>query len=190
MKPVRWAVFASGNGTNLQNFLDIEDRLKKQELIAVYADRECMAIDRARRAGKEIFVLDPNREGATTQILQFLKSLKINSIFLLGYMRLLKPDFLDDWTFPILNLHPSLLPKHKGLNAIKKAYDAGDTQVGVSIHLVTVDLDSGPLIRQTALERRQGESLEELEKRIHELEYEIVRELLFDLESSPLDSIV
>lgn len=184
MKELRWAVFVSGRGTNLQNFLELEkSNLVHQKIAAVYADRECPAVERARVFGKPYFILDPKAEAYISRLLEFLETQDIHRIFLLGYMRILPKDFLTKWNKPIINLHPSLLPHYKGLNAIKRAYEAGEEKLGVSLHEVTTELDSGPLISQKQLIRAPGESFEDLEARIHALEREIVRDYLFDLES-------
>src|SRR4051812_5315875 len=109
---LRWAVFVSGSGTNLQNFIDLESQLLNQKLVAVVADRECKALERARVAHKDTLCLSPKDPHFNSETLDFLNSHGVNRIFLMGYMRILSKEFLAAWKDPILNLHPSLLPKY------------------------------------------------------------------------------
>jgi len=182
---IQWAVFVSGQGTNLQNFLNLEQdkKLKQNSIVAVHADKKCPAIERAKRAKKEIFIYSPKQSDYESRLLEFLKQSKVDRIFLLGFMRILPAPFIKTWAEPIINIHPSLLPKYKGLNAIERAYQDNEKLVGVSLHEVTPELDSGLVLRQSQLERLESDSLESLTERMHQLEYKIVREYLFDLES-------
>ncbi len=184
-KKIRWAVFASGNGTNLQNFLNLEKQgmLPTQEIALVHVDRPCRAQDRAQLFNKAIVFKSSKDPDYTPALLERLNLEQIDRIFLLGYMRILKPDFLKAFSKPIINLHPSLLPKHRGLDAIRKAYEAGDEELGVSIHEVVEELDAGPILHQAKLVRNPNESLEELTERLHQLEYQSVRDYLLSLES-------
>ncbi len=183
-RPIRWAIFVSGSGTNLQNVLDLEQSgdLKKNRVNAVFADRPCTAIERAHKFGKPTLVLEPKEADATDKLLQFLQDHQVNSIFLLGYMRILSVDFLRQWKGRIVNLHPSWLPNHRGLDAIQKAYDAGDKFFGVSIHEVISELDSGPIVRQISFPREPGLTIEGAIQKTHEFEYKLVKDYLLDLE--------
>lgn len=180
----RWAVFVSGEGTNLQNFIDIESQLNQQSLELVVADRPCRAIERAEIANKKTQIFLKKDWAQPQRVMEVLRRHKISQIFLLGFMKVLSKEFLDLWSKPIINLHPSLLPAHKGLKAIQKAFEAGDSEMGVSLHEVTEDLDSGRILLQKSFIRSNHVSLADVELRIHELEHEIVRDYLFALESS------
>jgi phosphoribosylglycinamide formyltransferase-1 len=181
----RWAIFVSGNGSNLQNVLELEKTgLQNNQVVAVYADKECFAVERAKKFNKPVLILSPKEEGADQKLIEFLSAHEANAIFLLGYMRILKPGFLEKWKQPIVNLHPSILPKHKGLDAIKKAYEAGDAEFGVSLHEVAPEVDSGPLLSQLKFPRPEGCSYEESVEKVHEMERKIVREYLFGLEKN------
>ena len=180
---IRWAVFVSGEGTNLQNFIDVESQLNQQMLELVVADRPCRAILRAEKASKKTQIFLKGEWDHPQRVIHVLTHHEISHIFLLGFMRVLSKEFLDLWSKPIVNLHPSLLPAHKGLKAIQKAFEAGDSEMGVSLHEVTEDLDSGRILLQKSYDRLNHEALADVELRIHELEREIVRDYLFVLES-------
>jgi phosphoribosylglycinamide formyltransferase-1 len=180
---IRWAVFASGTGSNLQNFIDLEPRLSNSKLGLVVSDRSCPALEKAKSASKEIFQYSPKSSDFDHQLLEVLKKHSIDSIFLMGYMRILSANFLQSWAPKrIVNLHPSLLPKYKGKDAVKQALEAGEKILGVSLHEVVAEMDAGKVLRQEQLQCLAGESLEDLMKRIHFLEHKMVEDYLFDLD--------
>jgi len=184
---IRWAIFVSGEGSNLQNILDLEaeGQLKSQRVELVVANKPCPAIDKAQRSSKENVVLDFRNPEVWDELLEILNEARIDRIFLLGFMRMLSPEFIQQWAKPLLNLHPSLLPQYKGLQAIERAYQAKEERMGVTVHEVTAALDSGPILMQAELCRIPGESLEALTERIHQLEHKLVRDYLFDLDIRP-----
>jgi len=181
---IRWAVFVSGSGTNLQSLLDLEaqNSWKHQSIVAVHADRKCLALERAQKASKSCFLYSKNEIDYDLKLLDFLKSQNVNAIFLLGYMRVLSSDFLRKWKYPLINLHPSLLPAHKGKDSIQRAYQANDEVIGVSLHEVSEEVDSGKILRQISFPRLPEETLEALETRVHAFERKIIRDYCFDLE--------
>lgn len=180
---IRWAVFASGTGTNLQNFIDLESKLSKTKLELVVSDRPCSAIEKAKSASKEIFQYSPKNSDFEEQLLDVLKKHSIDSIFLMGYMRILKASFLQSWApRRIVNLHPSLLPQYKGKDAVKQALEAGEKIIGVSLHEVVAEMDAGKVLRQEKLQCLATESFDDLMKRIHSLEHKMVQDYLFDLD--------
>ncbi len=177
---VKWAIFVSGNGSNLQNVLELErDILKTQEVSLVVADRDCFALQRATHFGKMHLVIPAKRDD---EMLQTLRNQQVNSIFLLGYMRVLSEYFINTWKAPIINLHPSLLPKYRGLHAIQRSYDAKDNEAGVTLHEVVPELDAGPILKQLSFEVPKNISFDDFEVRIHSLERKIVSDYLLDLE--------
>lgn len=183
---IQWAVFVSGQGSNLQNFLDLEkSHLKNQKLVAVVADRECQGIERARRAQKPTMILSPKQSDWTAQILKFLKKHNVDSIFLLGYMRILSPEFLSQWKGRLVNLHPSCLPSYPGLDSVKRACEAGEKYLGVSIHEVIQEVDAGRILRQISFPRDAQWNFEEAMQRVHSFEHQLVRDYLLDLEINP-----
>ncbi|MBN8555253.1 MAG: hypothetical protein J0L93_07405 [Deltaproteobacteria bacterium] len=183
---IRWAVFVSGEGSNLQHFLNLEKfSLKQNKIVCVIADRECRAVERAKKSKKKTAVIEPG-PAFSKQVLKFLKAEKVDAIFLLGFMRILKPDFLATFQKPIVNLHPSWLPHYKGKDAIQKAYEAEEDFMGVSLHHVVAEVDAGEILRQISFPVKNSDgsrpSLSEITERTHEFERKIVSDYLFDLE--------
>lgn len=180
---LRWAIFVSGEGTNLQNVLELErHRLKKNQVALVVADRECPAIARAKKFKKPTFVIDPKSKSGNADLLQTLKKYKVDAIFLLGYMRILKANFLKAWDAPIVNLHPSVLPKFKGAHAIRDAIEAHEPTLGVTLHEVVEEVDSGRILRQIEFPRDSRWSFDEAVECVHAYERRIVSDYLLDLE--------
>lgn len=100
-----------------------------------------------------------------------LRDHDVEVVALAGYMRLLSPDFVERWPGRILNIHPSLLPRHKGLDTHRRAIMAGDEYAGCSVHVVTNDLDSGPVIAQAKVRIRPRDDSDSLAARVLEAEH-------------------
>ena len=179
---LRWAVFASGRGSNFKNFLQLEPQLKFQSIVGFHADKECPALQLAQEAQKPCFLYSPSEPDYEAKLLTFLHSHRVNAIFLLGFMRLLKPPFLNQWEGALVNLHPSLLPDFKGKAAIEQAFHAGAQTLGVSIHRVVAVVDSGEVLRQRVFARDFQKDLSALEAQFHAEEHELVKEFVFDLD--------
>lgn len=109
------------------------------------------------------------REAFDEALASKLVDLGVDLVLLAGFMRILTPDFTS--RFKIINIHPSLLPKHKGAHAIEDTYFSHDAEGGVSVHWVNEELDGGEIILQDSIPKIQGESLEDFSARIHQLEY-------------------
>lgn len=168
------AVLASGNGSNFQA---IAERMAEEphRLCCLICDKAAAyALERAKRLGVPPYVVGYARRSrmeAEEQILQILRRHDIDIIALAGYMRLLTPLIVDEYQGRIVNIHPSLLPKYPGMNAIEASHDSSDLEVGITIHVVDHGVDSGPILVQRRITRIPEESLEELEQRIHALEH-------------------
>jgi phosphoribosylglycinamide formyltransferase-1 len=119
-----------------------------------------------------------DRSHYESELLKCLTALKPDWIFLAGYMLVLGPEIIAAFPKRILNIHPSLLPKHRGLRAQKQAIDAGDRIAGCSVHYVTEELDGGPIILQKSLEILPNDTEESLSKRLLPLEHETYIEAL------------
>ncbi|MBO0477491.1 phosphoribosylglycinamide formyltransferase [Vagococcus sp. DIV0080] len=174
---MRIAVFASGSGSNFQA---IVESFQKQdipgELACLFCDQpNAYVIERAKKENIPYFILakqpTQTKSDYELQLIHLLRTEQIDLVVLAGYMKILGPDFLAAYPNRVLNLHPSLLPKFPGKQGIKDAYDSLETETGITIHLVDSGVDTGPIIFQKKLKRVKGESLEELEQRIHELEH-------------------
>ena len=173
------AVLASGNGTNLQAILDqVESGTLKASVRVVISDKkDAFALQRAKNAGVEGFTLFPksyaSREAHDLALVQLLRERSIDWVILAGYMRILTSTFVRPYWGKIVNLHPALLPNYPGIDAIERAFKAGEKEVGVTVHFVDEGVDTGMVIAQEKIDVREGESLESLTQRVHEVEHRI-----------------
>ena len=176
---LKFAVFVSGNGTNLQAIIDaVKSGEIQAELALVLCDRrKALALKKAEQAGIKTLCL-VRKDYATPQsyerdIVISLKEFGIDFIVLAGYMKVLSAFFIKTYPNKILNVHPSLLPSFKGARGIKDTFTYGTKVAGVTIHFVDDKMDHGPIIAQEAFKVSEKETLESLEKRIHAIEHKI-----------------
>ena len=178
------AVFASGNGTNLQAIIDhIAKGSLRANLALVLSDRQdAFALKRARRAGVNALYVDPKkfetRRDYEAFIVGLLKEKKVDLVVLAGFMRILSPYFVKKYRNRILNIHPALLPAFKGGSAIQDAFRYGAKVTGVTVHFVDEKVDHGPIIAQEPVSIRDRETVKQLEARIHRLEHKIYSEAI------------
>jgi len=168
------AVFASGNGSNFQAIADAIKQLKILVKIEVLITdkKDAYAIERAKALDIPVVIVDykEGREKVEEIILNTLEKYKIDYIALAGFMRVLSSDFVNKYPGRILNVHPSILPKYKGLNAIDQALDNGDSELGVTVHFVDESLDGGPIIAQEIFPI-EGLTREQVIQRVHQVEH-------------------
>lgn len=144
-EPKRFAVFLSGSGSTLQSIIEIQGL--HQPALVISNNPNAYGLKRAKRFGIPTFVL--NGSFKVEEVNSILEKYKIEFIFLAGYMKLLKKEFIENiWHKKIFNIHPSLLPKYKGLNAVERSWGEGSA-MGVSIHEVVTEVDSGRLKTQS-----------------------------------------
>ncbi|MDY3981083.1 phosphoribosylglycinamide formyltransferase [Paraeggerthella sp. LCP19S3_G8] len=181
--PLTIGVLLSGSGTNLQAIIDaVRDGLPVNVACVVSSRPDAYGIERAKAAGIPTVVL--NRDvyadplTADARIVDELRAAGAEYVVMAGYMRKVTPVMLDAFPDRVLNLHPALLPAFKGAHAIQDAYDAGVKVTGVTVHFANEDYDKGPIVAQRAVEVREGDALEDLEARIHEVEHVIYPEVL------------
>ena len=187
----RFAVLASGSGTNLQALIDAYSR----EIAVVAGDRaDAYAFERARRAGIPVEHVDPalfeDREEYDAELAGRISAYGVDLVVGAGYLRLLSGEFIA--RFPdLINVHPSLLPEFKGLRAVERALDSGAAQTGVTVHYVTEEVDSGPVISQEKVPIREDDTAETLLARLHPVEHRLLVEAVADYfrssESGPPD---
>lgn len=175
---LRVAVLASGNGSNLQALLDrIASGHVAAQVVLVASDKPAApALVRARKAGVPASVALPPEAGEKRaaydeRMAALLRAERPDLVVLAGYMRIVGPALLDAFRGRVVNIHPSLLPAFKGLDAVGQAHRAGAAETGCTTHLVTSDLDGGPILLQAGLKVRPGESVEELRARVLRLEH-------------------
>jgi phosphoribosylglycinamide formyltransferase-1 len=167
-------IFISGNGSNLQNIINnINNDFLKMDIVAVVSNNaEAKGLARAKTAGIETIVIDTSNK-YTDKLLTLINTYKIDLILLSGFMKILPKDFTDKFYGKIINLHPSLLPKFKGLDTYKKVLASKEKYHGASVHFVTSKLDDGPVIIQGKTEILKNDSEDTLRDRVHKIEYNI-----------------
>lgn len=178
-RPLPVAVLVSGFGSNLQALLDAagEGRLNV-EFRLVASDRpDAPGLKRARRAGLPTAALPPDefadRAAWNIALDTALHESGAELVVLAGFMRVLGADLVRAWQGRILNVHPSLLPLHRGLHTHRRALQAGDRMHGTSIHFVTEELDGGPVVLQARVPVLPGDDEERLNARIQAREHEV-----------------
>lgn len=171
------AIFASGRGSN---FIAIHEYLQlsapAHTLSCLVSDKpDCPAVAYARQQNIPVIAMayakGIKRENVEQALLGQLAAFTPDCLVLAGFMRILTPVLIDAWPGRILNIHPSLLPKYPGAHGIEESYASSDTWLGITIHQVDRGVDTGPIIIQKSFQRTGTESLADIEKRIHELEY-------------------
>ncbi len=176
LKRKNWAVFISGQGSNLRALLKSPEILKIN--LIVCSKESAPGLTFARRAGVPIYILPKPIDWEKLDAK--LREAGVTSIFLLGFMRLLPEEFVDKWRHKILNLHPSLLPKYAGLNSIERAYNE-QSDIGITVHEVIPEMDAGPVVIQkkvlSGLEL-DGLSFESCEFKIHVEEQNLIRKAI------------
>lgn len=180
----RIAFLVSGSGTNMENLI------KKIRAGEVHADPVVVisnkpgakALEKAAALGVKTAVVDhkayPDRETFDGALSECLEKHKVELVVLAGFMRVLTPGFVKKYYGRLINIHPALLPAFPGAHAIRDAWDAKVKETGVSVHFVDTGVDTGPVILQRKVPILPGDTLETLEARIHQTEYEIYPEAL------------
>jgi len=167
-----WAVFVSGRGSNAQALMDIYDEVPVRLVVA--SKPQIWGLRRAQRMGIATLVLQPKIDWQG--LLKDLERYKITHIFLLGFMRLIPPEFLSAWWGEIYNLHPSLLPEYPGTHAIERSHEAG-LQMGVTVHEVTPEMDAGRrCLQKISLQKASDFDLSTAQTLISRDEQRLVRE--------------
>ena len=164
-------VLISGSGSNLQAIIDRIGQGLPARIEAVISNQpSAYGLERARLAGIETRVLDhrdyPEREHYDQALGDLVSSFNPKLIILAGFMRILSPGFVRRFQGRMLNIHPSLLPRHRGLHTHQRALDAGDDEHGASVHFVTDELDGGPLILQARVDIEPGDDADALAARV------------------------
>jgi phosphoribosylglycinamide formyltransferase-1 len=168
----RIAVLISGRGSNLQALIDatMEGRLDATIAVVISNRQGAQGLDRARRAGIETVTIDhreyPSRDLFEQDLVRQLRARGVSLVCLAGFMRLLGKTLLDAYPNAILNIHPSLLPAFPGVDAQRQAWTHGVKVAGATVHLVTHELDGGPIVLQAAVPVRDDDTPETLAARI------------------------
>ncbi len=174
----RLGVLISGRGSNLQAIIDaVRGGRITAELAVVISNRaEATGLERAKQAGIETLVVDhrnKTREDYDNELVRELKARSVGLVCLAGFMRVLSPVFIKAFPNAILNIHPSLLPAFPGTNAQYQAWEHGVKWAGATVHLVTAELDGGPIVAQEPVPVRDDDDADTLAARILEKEHHL-----------------
>ncbi|MCP3868463.1 MAG: phosphoribosylglycinamide formyltransferase [Gammaproteobacteria bacterium] len=171
-------VLISGGGSNLQAIIDEAAEDLPVDIRAVISNQPgAFGLERARKAGIETRVLNhkdfPDRTSYDRALGDLVASWDPGLVVLAGFMRILTPDFIQRFPYRMVNIHPSLLPKYRGLHTHQRALDAGDSRHGASVHFVTEELDGGPVILQAMVPVIPGDDADTLAARVLKQEHVI-----------------
>lgn len=176
------AVFASGRGSNFQSIID---SLKAGEIpadikILISDNQTAGALKRAEREEIENIYINPDhfetKKDYEEELISILEGVNIDLVVLAGYMRILSPLFVKHFKNRIVNIHPSLLPAFRGLDAQKQAVDYGVKYSGCTVHFVDQGMDTGPIIMQAVVPVEQDDTADDLADRILKEEHRIYPE--------------
>ena len=174
------AFLSSTNGTNFQSFLDAKARgeLSDVEITCLITNKaDCGAAQKARDAGIRVYFFDAreiSREVFDKEVVDTLDYFEVDLVILGGFMRLFSKVMIDRYQNKIINIHPSLLPKHPGMDLAvhQEVIDDGDKETGMTIHFVDEGMDTGPIIFQKSISVEEGDTPESLRIRVQALEKE------------------
>ncbi len=170
-------VLISGNGSNLQAIIDeIQRAALSVKIELVISNRaDAYGLKRARQANIDTAVLDhrdyPDRKKFDRALAELIDQFDRPLVVMAGFMRILSDEFVNRYHGRLINIHPSLLPKYRGLNTHQRVLAAGDKHHGASVHFVTPDLDAGPVILQGRVDVLAGDTEDSLRRRVHEMEH-------------------
>ncbi len=165
-------MLASGRGSNLQALIAARDAgLLPVDFVAVGSDKaDAGALQLAKDAGIPTFTLNPkafaNRREFDFELFRQLDATGAQVLVLAGFMRIIDGEALAPWVGRMINIHPSLLPKYRGLHTHRRALEAGDAEHGASVHYVTAELDGGPVIAQARIAIQSGDDEAQLAQRL------------------------
>ena len=178
--PLKLGIMASGNGSNFEAVQSAiaSNQLNAQIQVLIYNNPEAQAAQRATNWGVPSVLLNhrdfQRREDLDQQIVQTLRQYQVEWVIMAGWMRLVTPILIDAFPNKIINIHPSLLPSFRGVRAIDQAINAGVKITGCTVHLVCLEVDSGPILLQAAVPVLPNDTPETLHARIQVQEHRIL----------------
>ena len=185
---MRVVCLISGGGTNLQALINSQanDLLGDARIVAVISNTAAaLGLERADNAQIPTKILShqdfPNRSAFDHVLIRFIDTYEPDLVVLAGFMRILTSDFVTHYDRRLINIHPSLLPKYKGLNTHKRALEAGDNCAGATVHWVTSELDGGEIIRQVEVPIMRDDTEETLKARVLNAEHTLYPSVIRDL---------
>lgn len=175
MKPKKIALFASGSGTNAQNIMNYFSGNEMVEVDSLWANNpSAFALERARKMGVETFVFTKKQLQNSDFVVETLKKRDVNLIVLAGFLLLIPANLIQN--FPIVNIHPALLPKYGGkgmygINVHKAVVENRDKETGITIHFVNDEYDQGEVVFQEKTAVVPTDTPEDVARKVHEMEY-------------------
>ena len=170
-------VLISGSGSNLQSIIDHADNIGIHIRCVISNKANAFGLQRAKKAGIQTLVIThqnfATREAFDQQLARNIRQFNPVLIILAGFMRILSAAFIAEFAGKILNIHPSLLPKFKGLNTHQRAIDAGDSVAGATVHFVTNELDSGAIILQASVAIDADDNAKTLANKVLKQEHQL-----------------
>ena len=166
---MRIGVMCSGEGTNFENI--VHSCPDHDVVLMVYNKKNCGAKKRSDRLDiKSVRIASKNED----DIIKIFEVYQVDLVVMAGWMRVVSKKFCEAFAGRLINLHPSLLPKYKGLNAVEQALQSGDNETGCSVHFVTEHLDSGAVIKQQTVPILPGDTVEALHRAIQQAEHNLL----------------
>jgi phosphoribosylglycinamide formyltransferase-1 len=185
---MRVVCLISGGGSNLQALIDWQTNglLGDAEIVGVVSNNaDAFGLERAKRANISVSYLShhdyPDRLQFDQALIQVIDCYQPDLVVLAGFMRILTSEFVRHYADRLVNVHPSLLPKYKGLHTHRRALEAGDATAGATVHWVTDELDSGGIIRQIEVPIHANDSEDSLKQRVLEAEHTLYPSVIRDL---------
>ena len=166
---MRLGIMCSGNGSNFENIVTNPICKEHEVVLMIHNTKQCGAVKRAAKWGIP-HVRIPHKD--EDKMIEMFKVWNVDLIILAGYMRVIKNP--SKFPAPMINVHPSLLPKYKGLNVVERAMEAGETKTGCTVHYVNEELDGGEIIMQAEVEIMPHDTVKSLTKAIQRKEYAIL----------------
>lgn len=183
----RVAILISGSGSNMVTLVKAMQSgdIDATPVVVISNVTTAAGLDKAKALNVNAVALDHrpykgDRAAFEAELNKVLNEHNVDLICLAGFMRILTPDFPNQWKRKILNIHPSLLPKYKGLHTHQRAIDAGDDNGGCSVHLVTGELDGGPVLGQVAVPIMENDTADNLAERVLVEEHKLYPAILAD----------
>ena len=180
MSRLRVGALVSGRGSNLQALIEAaKDPLYPARVVMVCANRDCAALEIAKQAGvsRQVFRLAdfPDRKARDLAMVRTLRLHGVELVVCAGYDAILERTFTGEFAGRIINIHPSLLPEFAGtMDAVTMALEAGVAETGCTVHVVTKDVDQGPILAQRRVEVRPDDTVESLRERIQAEEHSLL----------------
>jgi phosphoribosylglycinamide formyltransferase-1 len=175
----RVAILISGSGSNMVRLIEsMRGAHPARPVLVISSDPEAKGLEKARALGVPTAVVDAracrgDRAAFEAELARLLDDARPDIICLAGFMRILSPEFVARYAGRMLNIHPSLLPKFRGLNTHARALAAGETEHGATVHEVTAELDEGPILGQARVPVKPGDTPETLAARVLKVEHRL-----------------